>query len=68
MEKYIFAILMGIIVTTIICIPFFLIIIGFTIAATSNFWFGTLLIILNLIILRLIKPISILTHKDWKIF
>ena len=68
MKKIILAILMLVVVLLIIGFPFYLVILGFCYAATSNFWFGTGLVILGLILLRLIKPISILTGTDFKIF
>lgn len=66
--KIIFAILMGLIVYLIIGFPFYLIIIGFYYAATSHFILGSSIVIIGCLILRLMKPISILTGKDYKIF
>lgn len=68
MEKYIFAFIMMLMVTFIIVVPFNLIIKGFVLAATGSFVSGVVLVTIGCIILRLVKPISIITGKDYKVF
>lgn len=68
MEKIILAIIMLFFVCVIIGLPFYLIIFGFYLAGTDAFWTGCCLVIVGLFILRLVKPISILMDKDYKIF
>ena len=48
--------------------PFGLIIYGFILAAKGIFWYGVLSIVIGCVYLRLVKPISILMNKDFKIF
>jgi hypothetical protein len=63
------AFLMFLIGLSIVCIPFYLVIYGFYyIITTGSFGGGCFCIVLGFILLRLIKPISIITGKDYKIF
>ncbi len=68
MEKYIIAVIMGCIVLLTIFLPVYLIILGFYYATIDKFLLGCGLVFLGLVVLRLIKPISIITGKDYKIF
>lgn len=68
MERYIFAIIIFIIVCLFAGFPFYLIFWGFVYAATNKFWLGVVMIGIGLLFLRLIKPISIIMGKDYKIF
>ena len=68
--EIIYAIFILFFICVIIGFPFYLIIFGFYLAGTDpdTFWTGSCLVIIGLIILRLVKPISILMGKDYKIF
>lgn len=65
---HLLATLMFFIALFIICVPFDLIILGFYYVITIDFWVGCFYIALGFILLRLIKPISIITGKDYQIF
>lgn len=66
--KYIVAFLMFITVCAIILIPFKFIIDGFILAASGSIIWSLLMVVIGCILFRLIKPISIITGKDYKIF
>lgn len=66
-EKLIMAFIMLLIVSAIIICPFKLIFDGFVAVSTGSVY-GVVSVVIGLILLRLIKPISIITGKDYKIF
>ena len=68
MEKIILAILAGCLVVFTILFPFYLVIVGFIKVFAGKLLGGALCVFIGLILLRLIKPISIITQKDYKIF
>ena len=68
MEKIIYAIIMLIWVGLILIVPFYRIILGFDLAANAEFLYGCICVIIGLLILRLVKPISIILDKDYNIF
>ena len=50
-----------------ICSPLYMVYIGF-VGPNVNFWLRVVLVVIGLVLCRLVKPISIITGKDWKIF
>ena len=50
-----------------VCSPLYLVYIGF-VGANVSFWVRVVLVVIGLVLCRLVKPISIITGKDWKIF
>ena len=50
-----------------ICSPLYLVYIGF-VDSDVSFWVRVMLVVIGLVLCRLVKPISIITGKDWKIF
>lgn len=66
-EKLILAFIMFLVVTAIVIYPFKMLFDGFVMASDGSIW-GIVLVIVGCILLRLIKPISIITGKDYKIF
>ncbi len=50
-----------------ICSPLYLVYIGF-VGSDVSFWLRVVLVVIGLVLCRLVKPISIITGKDWKIF
>ena len=50
-----------------VCSPLYLVYIGF-VGPIVSFWVRVLLVVVGLVLCRLVKPISIITGKDWKIF
>lgn len=47
--------------------PLYLVYIGF-VGPNVSFWVRVLLVVIGLVLCRVVKPISIITGKDWKIF
>ena len=50
-----------------VCSPLYLVYIGF-VDSDVSFWVRVGLVVTGLVLCRVIKPISIITGKDWKIF
>jgi hypothetical protein len=50
-----------------ICSPLYLVYIGF-VDPNISFLVRVLLVVIGLVLCRLVKPISIITGKDWKVF
>ena len=50
-----------------VCSPLYLVYIGF-VDPNISFLVRVLLVVIGLVLCRLVKPISIITGKDWKIF
>jgi hypothetical protein len=50
-----------------VCSPLYLVYIGF-VDSDVSFWVRVLLVVIGLVLCRVVKPISIITGKDWKIF
>jgi hypothetical protein len=50
-----------------VCSPLYLVYIGF-VGSDVSFWLRVVLVVIGLVLCRLVKPISIITGKDWKIF
>ena len=50
-----------------ICSPLYLVYIGF-VGPNVSFWVRVELVVIGLVLCRLVKPISIITGKDWKVF
>jgi hypothetical protein len=50
-----------------ICSPLYLVYIGF-VGPNVGFWVRVVLVVIGLALCRLVKPISIITGKDWKVF
>ena len=50
-----------------ICSPLYLVYIGF-VGPNVSFGVRVVLVVVGLVLCRLVKPISIITGKDWKIF
>lgn len=66
-EKLILAFIMFLIVSAIIIYPFKMVFDGFAMVSDDSVW-GIASVVVGCILLRLIKPISIITGKDYKIF
>ena len=66
-EKLILAFIMFLIVSAIIIYPFKMVFDGFVMVSNGSVW-GIVSVVVGCILLRLIKPISISTGKDYKIF
>lgn len=66
-EKLILAFIMFLIVSAIIIYPFKMVFDGFVMVGNGSVW-GIVSVVVGCILLRLIKPISIITGKDYKIF
>ncbi len=50
-----------------ICSPIYLVYIGF-VGPNVSFWVRVALVLIGLVLCQVVKPISIITGKDWKIF
>ena len=50
-----------------ICSPLYLVYIGF-VGPNVSFRVRVVLVVIGLVLCRVVKPISIITGKDWKIF
>lgn len=49
------------------CSPLYLVYIGF-VGPNINFWVRVVLVVIGLVLCRVVKPISIITGKNWKVF
>ena len=47
--------------------PLYLVYIGF-VGSIDSFWVRVVLVVIGLVLCRVVKPISIITGKDWKVF
>ena len=65
--KLLLAALTLLLVIALVCSPLYLVYIGF-VGSDVNFWARMGLVVIGLVLCRVIKPISIITGKDWKIF
>jgi hypothetical protein len=65
--KLIFAALTLLLALALICSPLYLVYIGF-VGANVSFWVRVVLVMIGLGLCRVVKPISIITGKDWKVF
>ena len=50
-----------------ICSPLYFVYIGF-VGSIDSFWVRVVLVVIGLVLCRVVKPISIITGKDWKVF
>ena len=66
MVKLIFALLLSMVVTAIICFPLFVVWMG--VFAPLSFWGHVAVTSLGLFLCYLVKPVSIFTGKNYKIF
>ena len=64
--KLLLAALMLLLTLALILSPLYLVWLGFV--GESSFWIRVLLVVTGLVLCRVVKPISIITGKDWKIF
>ena len=65
--KLLLAALLLLLSMALICSPLYLVYIGF-VGSDVSFWARVGLVMIGLGLCRLVKPISIITGKDWKIF
>ena len=65
--KLLLAALLLLLSMALICSPLYLVYIGF-VGSDVSFWARVGLVVIGLVLCRVIKPISIITGKDWKIF
>ena len=65
--KIFFAALSLLLSIALICSPLYLVYIGF-VGSDVSFWVRVVLVVIGLVLCRLVKPISIITGKDWKVF
>lgn len=65
--KLLLAALTLLLVIALVCSPLYLAYIGF-VGSDVSFWARVGLVVIGLVLCRVIKPISIITGKDWKIF
>lgn len=65
--KLLFAALFLLLTLALICSPLYLVYIGF-VGPNISFWVRVVLVVVGLVLCRVVKPISIITGKDWKIF
>ena len=66
MVKLIFALLLSMVVTAIICFPLFVVWMG--VFAPLSFWGHVAVTAIGLFLCYLVKPVSIFTGKNYKIF
>ena len=64
--KLLLAALMLLLTLALILSPLYLVWLGFV--GEGSFWIKLLLVVIGLGLCRVVKPISIITGKDWKIF
>ena len=64
--KLLLAALMLLLTLALILSPLYLVWIGFV--GEGSFWTKSLLVVIGLILCRMVKLISIITGRDWKIF
>ena len=50
-----------------ICSPLYLVYAGIVLS-TNHFWIKVVLVVVGLILCRMVKPISVLSDKDLKVF
>ena len=65
--KLIFAALTLLLALALVCSPLYLVYIGF-VGSDVSFWVRVVLVMIGLGLCRVVKPISIITGKDWKVF
>lgn len=65
--KLLLAALLLLLSMALICSPLYLVYIGF-VGSDVSFWARVGLVMIGLGLCRLVKPISIITGKDWKVF
>ena len=65
--KLLLAALTLLLALALICSPLYLVYIGF-VGANVSFWVRVVLVVIGLVLCRVVKPISIITGKDWKVF
>ncbi len=65
--KLLFAALSLLLTLALVCSPLYLVYIGF-LGQNVSFWVRVVLVVIGLVLCRVVKPISIITGKDWKIF
>ena len=65
--KLLLAALFLLLTLVLICSPLYLVYIGF-VGPNISFWVRVGLVVIGLVLCRLVKPISIITGKDWKVF
>ena len=66
MIKWIYATILSLVVTAIICFPLFVVWMG--LFAPLSFWSHVAVTSLGLFLCYLVKPVSILTGKNYKLF
>ena len=65
--KLLLAALSLLLTIALICSPLYLVYIGF-VGPNISFWVRMVLVVTGLVLCRMVKPISIITGKDLKIF
>ena len=65
--KLLLAVLSLLLTLALVCSPLYLVYIGF-VCPNVSFWVRVVLVVIGLVLCRVVKPISIITGKDWKIF
>ena len=65
--KLLLAALLLLLSMALICSPLYLVYIGF-VGSDVSFWVRVVLVMIGLGLCRVVKPISIITGKDWKVF
>ena len=65
--KLLLAALFLLLTLVLICSPLYLVYIGF-VGPNISFWVRVGLVVIGLVLCRVVKPISIITDKDWKVF
>ena len=65
--KLLLAALFLLLTIAMVCSPLYLVYIGF-VGPNISFWVRVVLVVIGLVLCRVVKPISIITGKDWKVF
>ena len=65
--KLLLAALSLLLTLALVCSPLYLVYIGL-IGPNISFWVRVVLVVIGLVLCRVVKPISIITGKDWKVF
>lgn len=65
--KLLLAALSLLLTIALVCSPLYLVYIGF-VGPNVSFWVRVALVVIGLVLCRVVKPISIITGKDWKVF
>ena len=65
--KLLLAALTLLLIIALVCSPLYLVYIGF-VGSDVSFWVRVVLVMIGLGLCRVVKPISIITGKDWKVF